>query len=67
MKLIQLKIKEAFREGKMKKTDLPKVELKELTLNDIEDCFQWSLDKEVIKHLNMPEKNSSLTREETVG
>ena len=38
----------------MKTTDLPKLKLKELTLNDIEDCFQWSLDKEVIKHLNMP-------------
>ena len=51
----------------MKTTDLPKLKLKELTLNDIEDCFQWSLDKEVIKHLNMPKRYPPLTREETVG
>jgi len=51
----------------MKTTDLPKLKLKELSLNDIEDCFQWSLDKEVIKHLNMPEKYPPFTREETEG
>jgi len=51
----------------MKTTDLPKLKLKELTLNDIEDCFQWSLDKEVIKHLNMSKRYPPLTREETVG
>ena len=48
----------------MKTTDLPKVELRELTLNDIEDRYQLSLDKEVIKHLNMPEKYPPFTREE---
>lgn len=50
---------------KIKTTDLPK--LKELTLNNIEDRFQWSLDNEVIKHLNMPKSYMLLTREETVG
>lgn len=46
-------------------TELPKVNLRELTLNDVEDRYQWCLDKEVIKHLNMPEKYPPFSREET--
>lgn len=49
----------------MKTTELPKVYLRELTLNDVEDRYQWCLDQEVIKHLNMPEKYPPFSREET--
>jgi RimJ/RimL family protein N-acetyltransferase len=49
----------------MKTTELPKVRLRELTLDDVEDRYQWCLDKEVTKHLNMPEKYPPFTREET--
>jgi len=51
----------------MNTTELPKVNLRELTLNDVEDRYQWCLDKEVIKHLNMPEKYPPFSREETEG
>lgn len=33
----------------MKTTELPKVYLRELTFNDVEDRYQWCLDQEVIK------------------
>jgi len=49
----------------MKTTQLPKVHLRELTLNDTEDRYQWCLDREVTKHLNMPEKYPPFSREET--
>lgn len=49
----------------MKTTELPKVYLRELTLNDVEDRFRWCLDKEVTKHLNMPEKYPPFSKEET--
>jgi RimJ/RimL family protein N-acetyltransferase len=49
----------------MKITQLPKVHLRELTLNDTEDRYQWCLDREVTKHLNMPDKYPSFSREET--
>ena len=49
----------------MKTTKLPIVYLRELTLNDVEDRFQWCLDKEVTKHLNMPEKYPPFSKEET--
>jgi RimJ/RimL family protein N-acetyltransferase len=49
----------------MNTTELPKVQLRELTLDDVEDRYQWCLDKEVIKHLNMPEKYPPFSREET--
>lgn len=49
----------------MKTTELPKVYLRELTFNDVEDRYQWCLDQEVIKHLNMPEKYPPFSREET--
>lgn len=51
----------------MKTTELPKVHLRELTLNDVEDRFQWCLDKEVTKHLNMPEKYPPFSKEETMS
>ncbi|WP_079508881.1 GNAT family N-acetyltransferase [Mesobacillus jeotgali] len=44
---------------------LPKVQLRELTPNDAEDRFIWSLDKEVTKHLNMPDKYPPFSRDET--
>jgi RimJ/RimL family protein N-acetyltransferase len=44
---------------------LPMVYLRELTLNDAEDRYKWSLDKEVTKHLNMPDKYPPFSREET--
>lgn len=49
----------------MKTTELPKVYLRELTFNDVEDRYRWCLDQEVIKHLNMPEKYPPFSREET--
>jgi len=51
----------------MKRTELPKVQLRELTLHDVEDRYQWCLDQEVTKHLNMPEKYPPFCREETQG
>ncbi len=45
--------------------NLPKVQLRELSLDDAEDRYRWCLDKEVIKHLNMPEKYPPFSREET--
>ena len=51
----------------MKTTELPKVYLRELTLNDVEDRFRWCLDKEVTKHLNMPEKYPPFSKEETMS
>ena len=44
---------------------LPIVKLRDLTLDDVEDRYQWSLDKDVIKYLNMPEKYPPFSREET--
>ncbi|MBH9964808.1 GNAT family N-acetyltransferase [Rossellomorea oryzaecorticis] len=49
----------------MKTTQLPIVKLRELTMGDAEDRYQWCLDKEVTKHLNMPEKHPPFSREET--
>lgn len=49
----------------MKTEDLPKVEIRELTLEDVEDRYQWCLDKEVTKHLNMPEKYPPFSKKET--
>ncbi|MBM7661005.1 RimJ/RimL family protein N-acetyltransferase [Bacillus mesophilus] len=45
--------------------ELPVVILRELTLNDVEDRYQWCLDKEVTMHLNMPDKYPPFSREET--
>lgn|SRR5690606_2441450 len=46
---------------------LPKVILRELTLDDVEDRYQWCLDKEVTKHLNMPDKYPPFSKEETLN
>jgi RimJ/RimL family protein N-acetyltransferase len=51
----------------MKKELLPNVQLRELSLNDVEDRYQWSLDKVVTKHLNMPNKYPPFSREETLN
>jgi RimJ/RimL family protein N-acetyltransferase len=50
---------------KMNTRELPKVQLRELSLDDAEDRYQWCLDKEVTKHLNMPEKYPPFSIEET--
>ncbi|MDQ0273128.1 RimJ/RimL family protein N-acetyltransferase [Cytobacillus purgationiresistens] len=50
----------------MELNKLPKVRLRELNLDDAEDRYQWCLDKEVTKHLNMPDKYPPFSREETV-
>lgn len=49
----------------MNTTQLPKVHLRELTIDDTDDRYQWCLDKEVTKHLNMPERYPPFSREET--
>ncbi|WP_077622341.1 GNAT family N-acetyltransferase [Sediminibacillus massiliensis] len=49
----------------MTATRLPKVMLRELTLEDVEDRYQWCLDREVTKHLNMPDKYPPFSRNET--
>lgn len=49
----------------MKQEGLPKVQLRELTLADVDDRYKWCLDSEVTKHLNMPNKYPPFSREET--
>lgn len=49
----------------MMHTQIPIVRLRELMLEDIEDRYQWCLDKEVTKHLNVPEQYPPFSREET--
>ncbi|WP_273850653.1 GNAT family N-acetyltransferase [Guptibacillus spartinae] len=49
----------------MNRKPLPVVTIRELSLSDTEDRYQWCLDREVTKHLNMPEKYPPFTREET--
>ena len=49
----------------MRELELPYVELRELTLTDADDRYQLCLDKEVIKHLNMPSKYPPFSRKET--
>ncbi|MFD2445326.1 GNAT family N-acetyltransferase [Bacillus sp. CGMCC 1.16607] len=44
---------------------LPKVMLRDLLLDDVEDRYLWCLDEEVTKHLNMPEKYPPFSKEET--
>ncbi|EEM16687.1 MULTISPECIES: GNAT family N-acetyltransferase [Bacillus] len=45
--------------------NVPIVQLRELSLEDIEDRYQWSLDKEVTKHLVIPNQYPPFTRDET--
>ncbi|PFA69131.1 GNAT family N-acetyltransferase [Bacillus sp. AFS015802] len=49
----------------MKTPQRPTVSLRELTYDDAEDRYQWCLDREVTKHLNMPEKYPPFSLEET--
>lgn len=49
----------------MKTKQLPKVHIRELTIDDTEDRYKWCLDEEVTKHLNMPDKYPPFSREET--
>ncbi|WP_102691342.1 GNAT family N-acetyltransferase [Rummeliibacillus pycnus] len=44
---------------------LPRVILRELQLDDVEARYQWCLDKEVTKHLNMPDKYPPFSKDET--
>ncbi|AFU13544.1 Acetyltransferase [Bacillus thuringiensis MC28] len=41
------------------------VQLRELTLEDVEDRYQWSVDTEVTKHLVVPDQYPPFTREDT--
>ncbi|CAM4273261.1 acetyltransferase [Bacillus manliponensis] len=41
------------------------IQLRELVLEDTEDRYQWSLDKEVTKHLVVPDQYPPFTREDT--
>jgi RimJ/RimL family protein N-acetyltransferase len=50
----------------MKNDQLPQVQLRDLTIDDVEDRFKWSLDKEVTKHLNMPDRYPPFSKEETI-
>lgn len=43
----------------------PTVILRELTLDDVKDRYKWCLDKEVTKHLNIPDKYPPFSIEET--
>ncbi|MBF0709153.1 GNAT family N-acetyltransferase [Alkalihalobacillus hwajinpoensis] len=51
----------------MKTKTLPFVTIRELSLLDVEDRYQWCLDRDVTKHLNMPAKYPPFTREETMN
>ena len=43
----------------------PKIKLRNLQLDDVEDRYKWSLDKEVSKYLSVPDKYPPFTKEET--
>lgn len=45
--------------------NLPIIQLRELSLHDTEDRYQWSLDREVTKHLVVPDQYPPFTREDT--
>ncbi len=45
--------------------NVPYVQLRELTLDDVEERYQWSLDKEVTNHLVVPDQYPPFTREDT--
>ncbi|SDD24561.1 hypothetical protein SAMN05421663_10863 [Terribacillus halophilus] len=49
----------------MRVLEVPNVKLRELILSDAEDRYQWCLDKEVIKHLNMPSTYPPFSKKET--
>ena len=45
--------------------NVPFVQLRELTLDDVEDRYQWSLDTKVTKHLVVPDQYPPFTLEDT--
>lgn len=45
--------------------NVPYVQLRELTLDDVEERYQWSLDKEVTNHLVVPDQYPPFTRDDT--
>ena len=45
--------------------NVPFVQLRELTIDDVEDRYQWSLDTEVTKHLVVPDQYPPFTRDDT--
>ena len=45
--------------------NVPYVQLRELTLDDVEDRYQWSLDSDVTKHLVVPDQYPPFTRGDT--
>jgi [ribosomal protein S5]-alanine N-acetyltransferase len=49
----------------MKTKIVPEVNLRDLTPEDAEDRYQWCLDTDVTRHLNMPDKYPPFSREET--
>lgn len=46
-------------------TLLPKVRLRDLLMEDAEERYNWCLDREVTKHLNMPDKYPPFSLDET--
>ena len=44
---------------------MPNVNLRDLTIDDVEDRYNWSLDKEVTAYLNVPDQYPPFTTEET--
>ncbi|GAB6109531.1 GNAT family N-acetyltransferase [Fusibacter bizertensis] len=44
---------------------MPKVKLRDLIINDVEDRYNWSMDREVTQFLSVPEKFPPFTKEET--
>ncbi|MFD2829169.1 GNAT family N-acetyltransferase [Corticicoccus populi] len=44
---------------------LPKVWLRDVSYCDVEERYQWFLDKEVIKYLNVPQNYPPFTKEQT--
>lgn len=45
--------------------NVPFVQLRELTLDDVEDRYQWSLDTKVTKHLVVSDQYPPFTLEDT--
>lgn len=43
----------------------PSVKLRELIEEDWKDRYKWCLDREVTKHLNMPDQYPPFSKEET--
>ena len=50
---------------RMDKDMTPKIKLRNLQLDDVEDRYKWSLDREVTKYLSVPDKYPPFTKDET--